>query len=180
MKKLSIFTLLTVFCCVLFLQTSEAQVIRRASSTSTNLTSAYSTSGSIKGAIFVKKSEIPNTTNINQIASAIQQGLRAVEFVPQNNGLLSDQYIHVSKVKPLRASTQVSVKSSGDSFIVEYVIQKVPTMRPMMVKLTGDAAKNIRFAVDPLLKNFPVAYLTTCDSTFECYNFRGVFIPLIH
>lgn len=180
MKKLSLFTFLTVFCLVLFHQTSEAQIIRRASSTSTNLSTVYPTSGAIKGSIFIEKAKIPNTTNINQIASAIQQGLKAFEFVPQNNGLMSDQYIHVSKVKPLRASTQVNVQSSGDNFIVEYVIQKVPTMRPMMVKLVGDAAKNIRFAVDPLLKNFPVAYLTTCDQTFECYNFKGVFIPYIH
>lgn len=179
MKKLNLIGLFTVLCFVFSLSSANAQMRRAATSTPSNLSAAYPTSGSIEGSIIIKKADIPNTTNINQIVSAVQQDLKAFEFVPQNNGLLSDQYIHVSKTKPLRASAQVSVQSSGDKFILKYTIQKVPLMRPMIVKLTGNAAKNIRFAVDPLLKNFPVAYLTSCDHTFECYNFAGVFIPYI-
>jgi hypothetical protein len=179
MKMLSTITLFAICLFVLALPTSQAQVLRKAGSP-TNITSAYPTSGSIKGAIYIKKTDIPNTTNINQVVVAVKQGLKAFQFIPQNNGLLSDQYIHVSKVQPIRATTQVKVKSSGNNFIIEYEIRQLPVMRPMVVKLTGNAAKNIRFAANPLLKNFPVAYLTSCDPTFECYNFQGTFIPYIH
>lgn len=179
MKKFSIITLFSFCFLALSITSSQAQVIRRAA-TSSSLSAVSANSGAIQGVIYISKSSIPNTTNINQIAAIIKQDLKAFQFAPQNNGLLSDQYIHVNKTNPVVASNEVNVKSSGASYMIEYTIHKVPLMRPMMVKLTGQAAKSIRFAVEPQLKNFPVAYLTNCDRNFECYNFKGMFIPYIH
>lgn len=178
MKKLSVILTATLCFLALSLQNSQAQTTRAATS-STNLSAAYYVNGSIEGSIFIKKADIPNSTSIYQISQAVQQGLKAFQFAPQNNGLLSDQYIHVAKGQILNTNTVVNIQSSNDAFTIKYTIQNVPIMKPVMVKLVGNAAKNIRFAVDPLLKNFPVAYLTSCDRTFECYNFRGVFIPII-
>lgn len=176
MKKLSLVSLITFCMLVLGIQSTTAQVINRTNLSTSNV---YLATGNIEGSIQIKKSDIPNTTNINQIALVVKNGLKAFEFDPQNNGLLADQYIHVAKGHLVNATTVVSVKSTTDTYVIDYAIQQVPLMKPMMVKLIGDAAKTIRFAVDPILKNFPVAYLTTCDRTFECYNFRGVFIPII-
>ncbi|PHN04287.1 hypothetical protein [Flavilitoribacter nigricans] len=178
MKKFTTIAFFAFFLIATTIQIAQAQVISRTNTTQ-DLSAASYTSGAIKGSIVIAKSSIPNTTSINQIAGIIKQGLRAFEFVPQNNGLVSDQYIHVNKVSPVAATTDIAVKSNTANFIIEYTIHKVPLMRPMVVRLTGQAAKDIRFAVEPMLKNFPVAYLTGCDRTFECYNFKGIFIPYI-
>ena len=175
MKKLSITTLFTFCLLLVSISVINAQVLRPTGAIqNTNL---QYISGSIEGVVYIKKNALPPGTSINQVVVAVKQGLKACEFVPQSEGFFSAQYIHVSKSKVLGNVATVSLKSNTDSYAIEYSIPKLPLMKPLRVDIVGNAVKNLGIGVEPLLKNFPVAYLTTCDNTFECYNFSAAYIP---
>ncbi|MEZ4994546.1 MAG: hypothetical protein R2824_29260 [Saprospiraceae bacterium] len=175
MKKQFITTLLSICFIAFAFQTSQAQIrVQPASGISTS--PAQYVLGSIKGAVYIKKTALPPGQNINQVAYALKQGLKAVEYLPQNQGFFSQHSIDQDHVKVFGNQAVVNVKTTADSYIVEYVIEKLPIMKPMTVRAVGSSIKNLSFMLDPHLKNFPVAYLTSCDNTFECFNFNGYYL----
>ena len=177
MKKLPIVALCTICLLLISAQFSHAQRIRKAQTQLNTPSPAYVLfSGTIKGTIYLKKAAIPNNVSINKIVLGLKQGLKAVEFIPQNSGFYPNHSINVEKVKMLNNAATVSVKSNGDSYAIQYAITKLPIMKPLTVRLASNTLKSMYFSLEPLLKSFPVAYLTACDKTFECYNFRGGFI----
>lgn len=170
MKKLY-FPAVFTFCLLFVAQfTLNAQISRQAGAVQNN-TLQY-INGSIEGAVYIKKSDIPAGHNINQIAVAVKQSLKAFEFIPQNDGFVAQQSIEIPKSKPLSNIAIISVKSNPDNYAIEYVIQKLPLMKPLRVELVGNSLQNLGLMTNAQLKNFPVAYLTTCDNTFECYSFN--------
>jgi hypothetical protein len=175
MKKQFITTLLSLCFIAVALQTAGAQIRATPTNTIASTPLQY-LSGSIQGAVYIKKTALPPGKTINHVAYALKNSLKAVEFIPQNKGFYSQHSIDQDHTKTLGNAAVVSVKTTADSYIVEYVIEKLPIMKPLTVRALGTSLQSLGFGLDPHLKNFPVAYLTTCDNTFECFNFNGRYI----
>lgn len=170
MKKLFI----TLSCVFFFVAVSYSQIIRQQS----NAQMTYAYSGSILGTIYIQKASMPAGVSINQIAQAVQQGLRAYAFVPQSSGGFAPHYSLVdNKTQALSGSTAVNVQATTTTFMIKYKISKLPIMKPMTVRMKPFGIAGHNFAMEPSLKSFPVAYLTNCDKVFECFNFSASFIP---
>lgn len=174
MKKQFITTFLSLCFVAFAFESVSAQI--RAQPGHISSKPVYYVLGSIEGSINIKKTKLPPGKNINHVAYALKQSLRAVEFIPQNQGFVSQHSIDQGHVKVLGNPAVVSVKTTADSYVIEYTIQKLPIMKPMTVRAIGNGLQGMGLALEPLLKNFPVAYLTSCDKTFECFNFNAYYL----